>query len=466
MLCSLNTETSSLGDVVRTMHGKPTPLKELASCAGLMAVSLAMVFGAGVISPPTAVGAVVDIDRIVVVVNDDVITNTELNARIANVKRELAVRNIRPPSEPVLKKQVLERMVLERVQLQLASGSGVRVNEAEVDRAIKKIAERNQVTPEVLYRAVRREGIGVETYRSQIRDRVTIQRLVEREVNNRITVSDTEVDSFLARRRGEVRANDSYNISLILIGVPDSATPVQIQAARFKARQIHRALKEGGSFEELAIANSQGQNALQGGAIGWKKPGQLPGIFLAALKDMQPGDTSDIIRSPVGFHILRLNDHRSNVGGRAVTQTHVRHILIQPNEVRSIAEVREKLLKLRERVVNGEDFGDLARAHSEDTASAAKGGDLGWILPGRTVPEFEKQMNLLEPNGVSEPVETPFGLHLIQVLEWRQHDVSEERDRAAARQQIHARKADERYDQWLRQLRAEAFVEYRLQDTY
>ncbi len=204
---------------------------------------------------------------------------------------------------------------------------------------------------------------------------------------------------------------------------------------------------------------------MEGGALGWKQPGQLPAMFLDVLEELQTGQISDIVRSPAGFHILRLNERRRGDRAEPVTQTHVRHILIRPSEVQSISDVRTKLVQLRDRVLSGEDFAELARAHSEDARSAAKGGDLGWVNPGQTVPEFERQMALLEPDAISEPVETPFGLHLIQVLGRREHDVSEERDRNAARKQIHARKVDERYEQWLRRMRDEAYVQYRLDEV-
>ena len=246
--------------------------------------------------------------------------------------------------------------------------------------------------------------------------------------------------------------------------MPDSATPEQVETAKTEAERIHQSLLAGASFEEAAITHSDGQNALQGGSLGWKQPGQLPGMFLATLSALEPGSVSDVLRSPVGFHILKLDDRKRGVQSQPIPQTHARHILQQPSEVRSISEVKSKLQQLKERVFNGEDFAELARAHSEDKSSAAKGGDLGWVNPGQTVPEFERAMNELELDELSEPVETPFGLHLIQVLDRRMYDVSEERSRAAARQQIHTRKADARYDQWLRQMRDEAYVDYRLED--
>jgi len=409
---------------------------------------------------------VLDVDRILVVVNNDVITATELKTRLAAVKRDLAAQKIKRPPDAALTKQVLERLVLERVQLQYANKIGIRVTDRDVDQAVQQVAERNGVTPEAVYRAVQREGIDTESYRSEIRDQVTLSQLVEREVQNRVNVSDTEIGNFLASSRQRAGEDEAYSLSLILIGVPEAATPDQREAAQRRAEKLQQSLREGFSFEEAAISYSQGQNALKGGALGWKKSGQLPALFLDALQGLQPGDISDVINSPIGFHILKLNNRRTSSGEATVTETRVRHILLRPSENRSIDDVRSTLLQLRERIVNGESFADLARSHSEDATSAAKGGDLGWVRPGQTVPEFEKGMDQLRPNEISQPVQTPFGMHIMQVLERRQQDISGERNRSAARRQIRARKADELYDQWLRRLRDEAFVQYRREDEY
>jgi peptidyl-prolyl cis-trans isomerase SurA len=425
----------------------------------LLAIALSV---CGLVAP--ALAAIVDIDRIVVVVNEDVITNTELEARIEEIKQELAARNIDLPAESVLRKQVVERMVFERIQLQLADEAGVRVNDKDMEQAIARVAEQNNRTVEQLYRALRRDGIEIEGYRSQIRNDLKIQRLLQREITNRVTVSNAELENFLATRDDQAQVDDAYHISQILIAVPNSATPEQVEAAKTKADEIYESLIAGASFEQAAITHSDGQNALQAGSLGWKKPGQLPGMFLESLLALEAGAVTDVLRSPVGFHILKLDERKLGVQAQPVPQVHVRHILLRPSEVRSISEVKTKLEQLRERVLNGDDFAELARAHSEDKSSAAKGGDLGWVNPGQTVPEFEKEMNELEPSELSEPVETPFGLHLIQVLAKRTHDVSEERSRAAARQQIQTRKADARYDQWVRRIRDEAYVNYRLED--
>ncbi len=406
-----------------------------------------------------------NIDRIVVIVNDDVITASELANRLTETKKQLALENIKIPPDDILRKQLLDRMVLERLELQLATQTGIRVSDADVDRAFETLARRNKLSVEDFSKAMTLNGMDVNAFRAQLRDQIAIQQLLEREINNRVTVSDSEVNNFLENRNNLADMGVAYNLSHILIGIPESASPEAIQAAKKRAEDIYRQLKQGADFGQTAVSYSQGSDALKGGNLGWKKSGELPELFLSALKSMSPGDISEVLRGPNGFHILKLIDKRGDTQAASVTQTHVRHILLRPSEILSMEEARHQLLNLRERIQHGEDFAALARAHSEDPASAANGGDLGWVNPGQMVPEFEKAMNALQPNQLSEPVRTPFGLHLIQVLGRRTHDVTKERMLDAARQQIHARKADERYEQWTRQLRDEAFVEYLTEDA-
>jgi peptidyl-prolyl cis-trans isomerase SurA len=408
---------------------------------------------------------IIDIDRIVVIVNDDVITHSELAQRLQQTKKQLELENISAPPDPALKKQLLERMVLERLQLQLANQTGIRVSEPDVDRAFETVARRNNLGPDEFRRAMEQKSMDIGAYRNQLREQLTIQQLLEREINNRINVTDTEVANFLDNPQSRAGMGESYLLSHILIGIPESASPEAIQEARRRAEEVHRKLLQGTNFEQAAVSHSQGADALKGGSLGWKKAGELPELFLGALKNLNRGEISDVLRGPNGFHILKLNDKRGDTPSEAVTQTHARHILLRPSEILSAEDARHKLLALRERIENGEDFAALARANSDDTASAANGGDLGWSSPGQMVPEFEKAMDALKPNQLSQPVRTPFGLHLIQVLARRSHDVTQERELAAARSQIHSRKADERYEQWARQLRNEAFVEYLLEEV-
>ena len=443
------------------MHPVAKPTSSWSAILGLLLLLPPSIMAATP-APPKADGG---IDRILVIVNDDVITDTELANRLLETKKQLVLEKIKTPPDNILRKQLLDRMVLERLQLQLAVQIGIRVGESEVDQAIETIARRNNLSVENFRKALVKSGMDVAAFRAQTRDQLTIQQLLEREINNRVNVTDSELSHFLENPQSRADMDVTYNLSHILIGIPESASPEAIQAAKKRAEDTLRQLKAGADFEQIAVSYSQGADALKGGGLGWKKPGELPELFLGALKGMSPGDISETLRSPNGFHILKLNDKRGAAQAEAVTQTHVRHILLRTSEIQSLEDARQKLLHLRERVENGDDFAALARAHSEDTGSAASGGDLGWVNPGMMVPEFEKAMNALKPNQLSQPVRTSFGLHLIQVLGRRSHDITQERLEAAARQQIHARKADERYEQWARQLRDEAFVEYLVDET-
>jgi peptidyl-prolyl cis-trans isomerase SurA len=403
------------------------------------------------------------IDRILIVVNDDIITAREVDNRLAAVHKRLAAQKVNLPPDAVLRRQVMERMVIERLQLQLARQLGFTASDERLERAIHQIAEQNHKTPEALKREAEAEPGGWRAFREELRAQLLVQQLIEREVHHRVTVGDAEVESFLtnqAKRDGGAE----YNLSHILIALPEAASPEAIARARQQVEQIRAELARGGDFGQLAVAHSQGQNALEGGNLGWKPAGQLPDLFANALRDLPPGAVSEVLRSPNGFHLLRLNARRGGGTTVKVTQTHARHILIKTGELVSLPEARRRAALLRERLLGGEDFAQAAHANSEDLGSASNGGDLGWLNPGQTVPEFEKAMDALQPGDTSEPVQSPFGVHLIQVLERRERDVSQERERAAARQQIQARKADERYEQWLRQLRDEAFVEYRLEE--
>lgn len=401
------------------------------------------------------------IDRILIVVNDDIVTASEVDNRVVTVLRRLREQKVNPPPEPVLRRQVMEHMVAERLQLQAARNLGLKVSDEQLDRALRSIAERRQISAEVLRQEAEKESGGYAALRDELRTQILIQQLVEREINNRIAVSEAEIEDYLAAQAAR-GATIEYNLSHILITVPESAAPEKISAARTRAEQVRDELEKGADFKQLAVAHSQGQNALEGGGLGWRSGGQLPDLFVNALRELNPGEVSKVLRSPNGFHILRLNDRRGGDTAHNVVQTRARHILFRVNELTTPREAERRAVQLRERLVNGDDFADAARARSDDIGSATNGGDLGWVTPGQTVPEFERAMGALQPGEISEPVKTPFGVHLIQVLERRERDLSRERERARARSQILARKADERHELWLRQLRDEAFVEYRL----
>jgi peptidyl-prolyl cis-trans isomerase SurA len=411
---------------------------------------------------PAAQPAADPIDRILIVINDEIVTAREVETRVSAVRTRLSAQKVSLPPDNILRHQVMERMVVERLQQQVARQLGFTVSDERLERAIRQVAEQNHKSLEDLRRESEKEPGGYRAFRDELRAQLLVQQLTEREVNNRVTVSEAEVENFLAGQSGQ-DSGAEYNIAHILISLPESASPEIITRARQKAEGLLADLKKGADFGPLAVAHSQGQNALEGGSLGWKHAGQLPDLFVTALRALQPGAVSGVLRSPSGFHILRLNARRGGAEALPVTQTRARHILIKTGELVPLGEALRRAEQLRERLLQGADFTEIARAHSEDIGSAANGGALGWVNPGQTVPEFEKAMSVLKPGGLSPPVRSPFGVHLIEVLERREHDVSQERDLSNARSQIHSRKADERYEQWLRQLRDEAFVEYRLE---
>jgi peptidyl-prolyl cis-trans isomerase SurA len=402
------------------------------------------------------------LDRIVAIVNDEAITARELDERAQIALKQLAQQGTPAPPRTVVERQLLERMIADRVQVQFAKESGMRIDDAELDRAIGRIAEQNKLSPQALREALERDGVPYAKFREDIRSEIVMARLREREVDNKMVITESEIDTFLANEQQDGRG-DEVDLSHILVVVPENARPEQVQARRARAEEALAQLSNGADFRQVAASFSEAPDALQGGSMGWRPGDRLPTIFHDALKTMKPGDVSSVLRSANGFHIIKLNDRRGGATPASVQQTHVRHILLKTNELISENEARNRLRILKERLENKADFAELARVHSEDT-SASRGGDLGWILPGDTVPEFERVMNSLQPGQISDPVQTPFGWHLIQVIERGSQDVSKERRRLLARQTLRARKSDEAYQEWVRQLRDRAYVEVRLDD--
>lgn len=404
-------------------------------------------------------------DRIVAVVNNEVITYRELEQRVARIVAQLRSQGTPLPSPEILARQVLERMITDRAQLQFAKESGVVVDDAEVDRAIEGIAAQNRLSPENFRRAVEREGYGWEQFRNNIRGEMVLSRLREREVDRKIVVSDAEVEAFMEASDADKGANQEFSISHILVRVPDQATPDQIDERRKRADEALSQLRSGTDFRKVAVSFSDAADALQGGNMGWRPADRLPELFVESVAALKPGDVTPVLRSPAGFHILRLNDRRGGTAvPKQVRQTHARHILVRTNELVSQGDALRKLNILRERIRQGADFAELARLNSDD-ASASRGGDLGWILPGDTVPPFEQAMNELKVGEVSTPVRTHFGFHLIEVLGRRTADVSADRKRLEARRVLGARRAEEAYEEWVRQLRDRAYVEYRAEES-
>lgn len=435
-----------------------------------MRVLLRVVFvvcAIGLPGQPAMAQRVIGVDRIVAVVNKDVVTLSELRERVASAERELRRQNTPLPERATLERQVLERLILHRAQLQSARDTGLTVDDLQLDRAIQRIAEDNRLTLAAFRSALERDGVPFDKFRDEVREQILLTRLREREVDNKIQVSESEIDLYLEESRNAPVGDAEYNAAHILIRVPEQASPDALAAARARAEKVRDEARAGGDFAKLAASHSDGPDALKGGVLGWRPADRMPELFAAALKRLPVGGVTDVVRSPAGFHVLKLIDRRGEGGGgaaKAVIQTHARHILVKTNEAVSEADAKRRLTDLRERVVRGgKDFAELARLHSED-GSAARGGDLGWIYPGDTVPDFERAMAALKPGELGEPVKSPFGWHLIQVLERRSAGMSAERQRLEARQALRARKSDEAYQEWLRQLRDQIFVELRLEE--
>lgn len=410
-------------------------------------------------------GEITKIDRIVAVVDQVVITENELADRIKIVTAQLEKQGTQLPPQNVLEKQILERLINDRLQLNYANQTGIRVDDAQLDKTIERIAEQNKMGVDEFKQALAAEGINYRKFREDIRNEILLARLREREVDNRINVTEAEVDNFLTTQSSRNDAQDEFEVAHILVRAPEEGAPDELQKLKAKAEQALKQLQGGADFAQVSAAFSDAPNALEGGALGWKTSTQLPALFIDALKPLQKGQLSAILRSPNGFHILKLTDRRGGSSPLVVEQTHARHILIKLNEIVSESEGKSRMDNLRERLVNGGNFAELARQYSED-GSAANGGDLGWVNPGDTVPQFEKAMNALQPGEISQPVRSPFGWHIIQVTERRKQDMSKEAARLKARQEIRSRKSDEAYQDWVRELRDRAYVELRLEDKY
>lgn len=408
---------------------------------------------------------VVKMDRIVAIVDQTVITEQELENRIQTLTSQLEKKGAELPPENILRKQVLERLISDTLQLQYAAQTGVKVDDNQLDRTIERIAEQNQMNVREFASALQADGISMSRFRADIRNEITIARLRDREVDSRVNVSESEIDNFLTTQASSNENLDEYEISHILVRTPEEGSTEDIQKAKAKVDEIIQMLNDGSSFARVSASHSDAPNALEGGNLGWKQPAQLPTLFLDALKNLQPGQISPPLRSPNGFHILKLNNKRGGNSPLVIEQTHARHILIKLSEIMSEKDAKHKMDVIKERLDNGEKFEMLARQYSED-GTASGGGDLGWVNPGDTVPEFEKAMNQLAEKEISAPIRSPFGWHIIQVLERRKQDMSKEAARMKARQEIRARKAEESYQDWIRELRDRAYVEYRLEDKF
>jgi len=432
-----------------------TPVKLLAAL--LIALTAAGAYAQGASRQPLG------LDRIVAIVNDEVVTRVDLADQLRVAVDSLKRQGTSPPARDALEKQVLERIINQRVQMQFARDTGLKIDDGQLDKAVARIADDNKLTMAGLRAALEKDGVSFARFREEIRAEMLIARLREREVDSRIVITEPEVDAALQNQAAAQGRNEEYNLAHILVRVPEQASPEQIRSRQARAEEALAKARAGEDFRQISASYSDAPEALQGGMLGWREAGRLPTLFLEGVKGLKAGEVTSLLRSSNGFHILKVLDVRGATAGLMVKQSLVRHIVIRTNEIISESEARNRLLGLRERIENGADFAELARLNSQDGA-AAKGGDLGWVSPGDTVPEFERAMNQLQPKQMSQPVRTEFGWHLIQVLDRRDEDMSRDRQRMMVRQALRAAKSDEAYQEWVRQLRDKAYVEFRLEE--
>lgn len=423
-------------------------------------LTLNLLLGVAGVSAPTAYAE--SIDRIVAIVEDSVILESELDREVAAIVGNLEKNNTPLPPDFVIRRQVLERMIVEKLQRQLAEKSGIKVNEDTLDSTIADLAARNSMSVEQFRGAVKEQGIDYKDFVENIRNEIVINQLRGREISSRVKVTDREVEHYL-ETQGKIGGETAgqYHLGHILIATPEGASPTQIQTARDKAERTVKELRSGRDFKQTAVSVSDDAQALNGGDLGWRNLGQIPTLFVETVSAMREGDIEGPIRSPSGFHIVKMLELKGS-GKHIVTQTHARHILIKLNELINDQEAEKRLNALKKRILQGEDFEALARAHSDDPGTSIKGGDLGWVSPGALVPPFEEAMHKLEINEISAPVKTQFGWHIIQVLDRKERDDSEEYKKTQAREEIRKRKIEEETELWLRRLRDEAYVETRL----
>ncbi|HSO83929.1 peptidylprolyl isomerase [Thiocapsa sp.] len=414
-------------------------------------------------APASSQAPIQELDAIVAVVNDDVVVRSELDTEIELILPQMQQAGTPAPPRPQLEKQVLDRLILKRLQAQRARDLGIQVEEATLNEALTNIAQRNGLNLEELQATLEAGGIRFADFREDTRSQIVTTRLQNQEVVNKIQVTDQEIDRFLERESSRLVEREQVRLQHILIALPENPTTAQVQAAEAKAARLVTRLRGGEDFAKVAAAESDGRNALQGGDLGWFEMGAVPSLVSELAFTMAEGEISDPLTSSSGYHIIKLTEIKAATPADVV-QTNARHILIRTNELVSDDDAKRRLEQLRMRIVGGEDFASLARANSDDTGSALKGGDLGWVNPGDTVPDFEEAMNALPPNGVSEPFQSPFGWHIVQVIERRNQDKEGEFMRLKAREALQRRKAEEATEEWLRQLRDEAYVEIRLEE--
>jgi peptidyl-prolyl cis-trans isomerase SurA len=425
-----------------------------------MKLSFRLPFAALLLSLSYAAAAAQSIDRIIAVVDDNVILQSELEQAIHVADGEMKDRGIAPPPADAVRGQVLERLILMRLQTERAKDAGIKVDDRELNDVISRIADQNKMTVPQFIDSVKTEGLDYAALREELREQVLATRVRQKEVDARIVVTDQDISQYLAASGGQ--DENEYHLAHILVAIPDAASPEVRDKARAKAEAVLKQLRGGADFAQMAIANSDSPQALQGGDLGWRKGGSLPTVFASVIPKMTAGQTSDVIEGSNGYNIIKLVERRDAGERQTVTETLARHILLQANTIRSEDATRAQVYELYDRLKKGSDFAELAKKYSDDPGSKNSGGDLGWQPPGVFAPEFQQQIDTLKPGEMSQPFHSQFGWHIAQVQDRRSRDVTEEARRGRARQAIMQRKDAEEYEAWLRRLREEAYVEYRL----
>ncbi len=402
------------------------------------------------------------LDRVAAVVNDGVVLRSELDEQLLLIVERLQAQGVEMPPADALREQVLERLILQEIQMQRADRAGIRINDENLNQALGDVAQRNGIALAQLPAALAEQGIDYASYRENVRKEMTLQVLQQRDVIQRINVSPRELEQFLDKQKSRPSELNEYNLSHILIAVPSEATPAQFQEAEAKAKDVSERARGGEDFSQLAVRYSNSQTALEGGSLGWRRGPEIPTLLADLVVGLRPGEISEPLRTPTGYHIVKLNEIRGADQQVVIQQNRARHILLKPTEIQDDATVAQRLRDVRERILAGEDFGALAKTLSEDPGSCAEGGDLGWAAPGTYVPEFEQTLANLQIDEISQPFRTQFGWHIVQLLGRREFDNTEELRRQRAFLQLRESKADEETELWLRRLRDEAFVDVKM----
>lgn len=433
--------------------------RKFASLGVTMVLALTLTLGTA-----SQVLAAEPLDRIVAVVNDDAVMASELEERVVQARSQLAGRNIAVPDEAALRNQVLERMIVEEIQLQMAEEANLSVDDTELNRAVRSVAQNNDMSLDQFADTLEADGLSLAVVREQIRREMLMRQLQQRRVASGINISDREVQRYLEQQSGS--NSTRYRLGHILVGLPQSPSPEQVQSAQREAGELYQQLQGGADFAELAAAQSDGSNALEGGDLGWRRAAETPAVFADVIPQLDVGQVSEPIRSPSGFHLIKLQDRDDGSQQQAVVQEQrVRHILIETNPTQDAQQAEALAEKARQRIASGQDFAEVAQEVSDDRGSALNGGDLDWVRPGQMVPGFEEAMKSLPVGEISQPVRSRFGYHLIEVLERRQQDVTNEAQRNQIRETLFQRKANDELETWMQQIRNEAYVDNRLENS-